>query len=456
MEVNSKHDAMVISGARIRIYDLAKTGWPECEGDPSKLAETLANLLLNRGIYIDADSRLLHYSTADHRKSKQRTSSGSAIVPPKWAIININDEHDPIIGGIGSPRLFNSKSEAKEYAKKDLYGHWDEGAIDELVIEWDATHFTFMKKGSDSNISFDQPDTDKLSDSNLSRKQKLQQKIKEIIDPNCIGNPANVPRGLYGSLDDLQNKINEIRLHQIKNRWQWIDENKAIRDSSGLMKIKKQGKDPSGKRGSHTNPGKVSFEPEISLELVAILIDLLEKPTPSVSEVLCGSHLWRTQQPELGGTIGETRKSVLSHQEIGCRVNDDLSQIVTDMVKFQFSIQPVFDKKGSQIGSLELKRIMKFLERGGSLPRTIEDYGLQEDDLLGPVIPIIDPNNRSDVVSEILSTSIDAVIFNWHEDRHGSRSGFPKEFRGVLEDGLHILTSHDYMAYRLWMKSISQ
>ena len=28
MEVNSKHDAMVISGARIRIYDLAKTGWP--------------------------------------------------------------------------------------------------------------------------------------------------------------------------------------------------------------------------------------------------------------------------------------------------------------------------------------------------------------------------------------------------------------------------------------------
>ena len=95
--------------------------------------------------------------------------------------------------------LFNSKSEAKEYAKKDLYGHWDEEAIDELVIEWDATHFTFTKKGSDSNISFDQPDTDKLSDSNLSRKQKLQQKIKEIIDPNCIGNPANVPRGLYGS-----------------------------------------------------------------------------------------------------------------------------------------------------------------------------------------------------------------------------------------------------------------
>jgi len=123
------------------------------------------------------------------------------------------------------------------------------------------------------------------------------------------------------------------------------------------------------------------------------------------------------------------------------------------MVRFQFSIQPVFDKYGEQIGSLELKRMMRFMEKGGNLPTKVSINQLRELELLGPHIPLWDPNTRSEIISDVLSRHIDAVLFHWKESRDSLNENFPKEFRGVLEDGLHIITSHDYMAYRIWKDS---
>ena len=121
------------------------------------------------------------------------------------------------------------------------------------------------------------------------------------------------------------------------------------------------------------------------------------------------------------------------------------------MIRWQFSIQPVFDSSGSQIGSLELKRIIGLVGRGGwgALPKEVSEETLSEAGLLGPMVPIVDAMERSDTVSQVLSRSIDAVIFRWDEARHASRSGFPEECSGILEDGLHIVTSHDIMAYSM-------
>ena len=148
-----------------------------------------------------------------------------------------------------------------------------------------------------------------------------------------------------------------------------------------------------------------------------------------------------------------TSPGTFSRDDIGCRVGDELSPIITDMVRFQFSIQPVFDKYGEQIGSLELKRMMRFMEKGGNLPIKVSINQLRELELLGPHIPLWDPNTRSEIISDVLSRHIDAVLFHWKESRDSLNENFPKEFRGVLEDGLHIITSHDYMAYRIWKDS---
>ena len=68
--------------------------------------------------------------------------------------------------------------------------------------------------------------------------------------------------------------------------------------------------------------------------------------------MLCRSHVWRTKEDGLNEEEGEPRTSLLSQEDIGCRVGDDLGRVASDMIRFQFSIQPIFDSSGYQIGSL--------------------------------------------------------------------------------------------------------
>ena len=422
----------------MKIYDLAKMRWPECLDDPSKLADRLADLVLQSGIYIDKDSRLL--------------GNGDGSKDVRYAIINVYDKVDPVFGGVDNPRLFRGKEAAKAHALTNGYQDWDDEAIDELVIPWKPTHFDFAHKGSDTTISLSKPNMETLESSNIQRKSKLSDKIRDIIDPATVDDQNILRRGMYNSLEDLTEKISEVRNKKVWEKHRWIKENKGRKTADGPITLKRKGKNPVGKK-KLAKTGEVSFKTEISLELVDILLDLLDKENPSVSEVLCGSHVWRTHQPEMQEEPGEPRRALLSRDDIGCRVGDELSPIITDMVRFQFSIQPVFDKYGEQIGSLELKRMMRFMEKGGNLPIKVSINQLRELELLGPHIPLWDPNTRSEIISDVLSRHIDAVLFHWKESRDSLNENFPKEFRGVLEDGLHIITSHDYMAYRIWKDS---
>ena len=71
------------------------------------------------------------------------------------------------------------------------------------------------------------------------------------------------------------------------------------------VKIKTKGEDPSGKIGSHTNPGEVGLEKPIDLELTSALIDLLDREVATIAEVLCRSHVWRTGQEDLREEEGQ-------------------------------------------------------------------------------------------------------------------------------------------------------
>ena len=170
----------------------------------------------------------------------------------------------------------------------------------------------------------------------------------------------------------------------------------------------------------------------MDLVLASTLIDLLDREVPTIAEVLCRSHLWRTREDGLHEEEGKARASLLSHDDIGCRIGDDLARVVREMIRLQFSIQPIFDSRGSQIGSLELKRITGLIGRGGwgALPPEVSEDALSEIGLLGPMIPMVDPMERSDTVSQVLSSSIDAVIFRWDEARYSKREGFQRNAGG--------------------------
>ena len=445
--------AILARQARFKLYNMANEKWPESEGDIGQLSEKLAKMMLESGIYLDANSRLVHYSNEDYERSgDSKKGSGGKKVPGKWAIIDMGSKEDLVVGGVSSPRLFESEDEAKLFAAEmQAYQGWDQSCFDELVIPWNATHFSF-KKNRGQIFSITDGSDEGMMVANKERLKALGSEIRSIIDIEKIGDPEKiVPRGMYGTVEEIRTRVDNARRSQISRRWDWVLEHQGIRDASGKVMIKRGGEDPSGKHGRHTNPGEVGLEKPVDFELVSILIDLLDREVATIAEVLCRSHLWRAGEEGLPEEEGDVRPSLLSQDDIGCREGDDLARVASDMIRWQFGIQPIFDSSGSQIGSLDLKRITGFVGREGwgALPGEISEEALSEIGLLGPMVPMVDPMERSDTVSQVLSRSIDAVIFRWNEDRHSKRGDFPEACRGVLEDGLHIVTSHDIMAFSM-------
>ena len=129
-----------------------------------------------------------------------------------------------------------------------------------------------------------------------------------------------------------------------------------------------------------------------------------------------------------------------------------LQKVVENMVANQFSVQPIFSKEKVNLGSLELKTLTSFIALNGlkSLPQNIDASQLRDQGLLGNVLPIIDAKVTVDTVSQYLSAgmSTDAIIFEWNSDLHSSI--LPQDCQGILEDGYHIVTSHDLVAYKMW------
>ena len=450
-----RESAILAAQTRFKLYNLAKETWPECQGDTVELSQKLAKKMLESGIYLDKDSKLVDFTKEEHQDSKSKLDSGTKVTPGKWAVIDIESDEEMVVGGTSNPRLFRSEEEAKSFAMgMEIYQDWHEDCFDEdgLIIKWSATGFAFKHKGGDVFSFSDAEDDQAILDAGRERTKKLQGLIREIIDIEKIGDPGEiVQRGMFANAGELAQNIEIARRSKIGRRRDWINQHMGIRDESGKVTIKKAGKVPSGIIGRHKAPGIVKLAKQVDLGLASVLIELLDRKVPTIAEVLCRSHVWRTKQDELPEMKGKPRRSLLSQEDIGCRVGSDMGRVASDMIRWQFSIQPIFDSSGSQIGSLELNRITGLVGRGGwdALPSEVTEEGLSEAGLLGPMVPMVDPMERSDTVSKVLSTSIDAVIFRWDEARHSNRRGFPEECKGILEDGLHIVTSHDIMAYSM-------
>ena len=446
-----REKAILAQQARFKLYDLAREKWPESNGDASYLSEKLAKTMLDSGIYLNENSRLVDFSDEEYEATTATKGNKAKKTPKKWAIINMDSRDELVVlDENGTTLLFNNKEDARQ-AARDRFEDYHEDALDELVIRWNATHLS-LKKNRGNAFSLVNPDEEPILAASKERMKGLTKSILDIIDLERIGDPeAIIPTGMYISAEEISQRVESARRVQITRRWDWIKEHQGVRDASGKYKIKKKGKDPSGKHGKHTNPGEVNLAEQVDFELVSILIDLLDREVPSIAEVLCRSHLWRTKEDGLNEEEGQIRPSLLSQEDIGCRVGDDLRRVASDMIRWQFSIQPIFDSGGSQIGSLELKTITGLVGRGGwsALPVEVNEQALSEAGLLGPMVPMVDAMERSDTVSQVLGSSIDAVIFRWDEARHSTRAGFPEDCHGVIEDGLHIVTSHDIMAYSM-------
>ena len=133
------------------------------------------------------------------------------------------------------------KEAAKAHALKNGYQDWDDEAIDELVIPWKPTHFDFAHKGSDTTISLSKPNMETLESSNIQRKSKLSDKIRDIIDPACRRPKHSAPWNVQFT-GGLTEKISEVRNKKVWEKHRWIKENKGRKTADGPITLKRKGK----------------------------------------------------------------------------------------------------------------------------------------------------------------------------------------------------------------------
>ena len=440
-----------IEASRARLRRLAKKRWGDDKTD-DELATELVEL-----VHSEFPANTLNSLT-----------TGTVLKPSsKHSLYAVIDLKETVIGGFDNPQLM-TKEDAENLAK-DRYPNHSDDFIDSLIIKWNATQITFRSSGSVFDLDKNNPIV--THDDGEVRPIKSESDMKEAIEKCQSSMSKNskaglkerifrllssdednlaIKRGLHKNLDDIIADRDQIRKHQITLRRDWLNDPKNAPSSfneEGKLVTELKGKKNCEEAGG-TNPGMVNLEKPKDYLLLSALIGLFSDYAP-IAVVLCKSQMWMHQTYEEWEL---RRKSLLNHRVIGITEGSNLQKVVENMITNQFSVQPIFSKEGVNLGSLELKTLTSFIALNGlkSLPQNIDASQLRDQGLLGNVLPTIDARFTVDTVSQYLSAgmSTDAIIFEWNSDLHSAI--LPPDCQGILEDGVHIVTSHDLVAYKMW------
>ena len=109
-------------------------------GDASYLSEKLAKTMLDSGIYLNENSRLVDFSDEEYEATTATKGNKAKKTPKKWAIINMDSRDELVVlDENGTTLLFNNEEDARQ-AARGRFEDYHEDALDELVIRWNATH----------------------------------------------------------------------------------------------------------------------------------------------------------------------------------------------------------------------------------------------------------------------------------------------------------------------------
>ena len=437
--VDENEDRIEISSSRDYLRVLATQRWNT--EDTDVLAKNLVKKLLKEYpvVTIMPQAKLLSYNQDDLKRAeklpKKKGRGFADNIVDQYAVIDFDNE-DVFRDDDGNPDL-RDKEGALELAKKE-YPQGDEVFHGHHVIKWTATHLQFRnKKGI-----FSLDGSDDITEEEMKGvADYLEKQIKGIIEDADPTTSGVLPRSIYPTIGHLRSEVERIRKTRIDSRIKWIDDEWKRVGQKDLILTRRTSDAP----GGH-NPAEVKLQTAFDYELVAVLLRLFH-PT-SIATVLCKSHL--LMHGEKSGEPKE-RISLTEGGIIGVREGEELAPIIKKMVELNFSVQPIFNKYGLTLGTLELKTLTTYITKNGwnSLPAKINVEELKEKKILRRKLPVISPETDVETVAVYLSTEMntDGVLFEWKEE---TDSGIlPDDCKGILKDGFHIVTSHDLIAYEM-------
>jgi len=172
----------------------------------------------------------------------------------------------------------------------------------------------------------------------------------------------------------------------------------------------------------------------------------------SAAEVLSDSHKWRMEH-----NLAEKGSLRRFDTAIIGNTNQSLKKMIWSMIKYQFDIQPLFSENGRCIGCLELKSLSRHMGVHGysRIGDEIDIKKLDDLKLIAPPPPEINAINKLHWFSRLLGDRLDALLFHWEPETNPLHQKIKSKSNPQLEPGLHIITSHDVLAYVEWNNSKS-
>jgi hypothetical protein len=135
----------------------------------------------------------------------------------------------------------------------------------------------------------------------------------------------------------------------------------------------------------------------------------------------------------------------------GRHLRSDLFEMVDDMARKGFDVQPIFDHEDGQcIGMVKLNDVAGLMSDDSYILRpgaTVSD--LKNHNLILPPPPQIDASSDLSIAGGILKHGIEAIIVKFDPENWSRGESELDVIKETLMPGYHIMTSHDIIAYRL-------
>jgi hypothetical protein len=279
---------------------------------------------------------------------------------------------------------------------------------------------------------------------------KIQAHMDLVGKHNSSSTEATIPFCNYSSLEEITSDYMRPVTNRSKRLAKYIQRNHAMKEGSPRLLTDSERMESTAHSSSDTLPKlikKVGLRVAPDPDFVSLLYSFFYPgKDPTIGEVIARSHHIIAENFE--GENPSFRTSLTSEGKIGVTPASDFRKTVRMMTKYHFTTQPILDPiTGACIGSLNLEQMVGLIkDNADNLPSTLDLEELRQSGILGPRPPMLDENASISLAEALFARGCQAVLFE-HRTSASSGTEGPREGYAELEEGLHIMTPVDIVAY---------
>ena len=281
-------------------------------------------------------------------------------------------------------------------------------------------------------------------------KEKIQGHMDLVGKHGSTSITATIPFRNYSSLEEINSDYTRPVAQRMTKLANYIQKNHAMKEGQHRVLSNAEKMESTAHSSSDVKPKLIK---EVGLrvapdpDFVSLLYSFFYPgKEPTVGEVIARSHHIIAENFE--GENPSFRTSLTSEGKIGVIPSSDFRKTVRMMTKYHFTTQPILDPTtGACIGSLNLEQMVGLIkENSDNLPSTLDLEELRQCGILGPRPPMLDENASISLAEALFARGCQAILFE-HRTSASSGSEGPREGYAELEEGLHIMTPVDIVAY---------